>query len=144
MRAKSAMLAAVSRLMSGHTIGKISVAWTVPMTWRPAALTPARNEKAVEVDALVTQRVALVDADHRRHQAAHVVLGGETGPGEGVTALQFFDPVSHGEAVVVQVQSDAVVLDRRRVLRQRPDPHDERAQRIETADDAEIAVLLET
>jgi len=41
MRAKSAMLAAVSRLMSGHTKGKISVPWIVPMTWRQRASTPA-------------------------------------------------------------------------------------------------------
>ena len=37
------MLAAVSRLMSGHTTEKISVPWIVPITWRQRAATPARS-----------------------------------------------------------------------------------------------------
>ena len=43
-RAKSAMLAAVSRLTSGQ-VRKISVPWIVPMTCRQRALTPARSSR---------------------------------------------------------------------------------------------------
>lgn len=43
VRTKWAMLAAVSRLMSGHARGKISVPWMVPITWRQRAGTPART-----------------------------------------------------------------------------------------------------
>ena len=42
--AKSAMLAAVSRLISGQ-VRNISVPWIVPMTWRQRALTPARSSR---------------------------------------------------------------------------------------------------
>ena len=38
---KSAMLRAVSRLISGHVVGIISVPWMVPMTCRHWALTPS-------------------------------------------------------------------------------------------------------
>ena len=42
---KRAMLCAVSWLTSGHAMGKISVAWMVPITWRQLAGTPARNSR---------------------------------------------------------------------------------------------------
>ena len=42
-RARFARSLAVSRLMSGHEIAKISVPWIVPITWRQRAVTPARN-----------------------------------------------------------------------------------------------------
>ena len=43
VRTNSAIAAAVSRLMSGHITGKISVPWIVPITWRQRASTPARS-----------------------------------------------------------------------------------------------------
>ena len=87
--------------------------------------------------------IALVDADHHRRQAADVVLGGEPRPRERVAALELLDAVGHGAAVVVQVEEDAVVLGRRRVLRERPPAGDVRAQRVEALDQADVAVLLQ-
>jgi hypothetical protein len=43
----------------------------------------AVEQETVEVDALVAQRVALVDADDDRRQAFDVFALGEAGPGEG-------------------------------------------------------------
>src|SRR5438105_385069 len=74
------------------------------------------QQQPVEVDALVAERVALIDADDRRYRAAQVVLGGEAGPGQRVAGLELLDPVGHGAPVVVQIEKDAVVLARRRVL----------------------------
>jgi hypothetical protein len=39
------MLAAVSRLISGQAIAKISVPWIVPITCRHCARTPARSSR---------------------------------------------------------------------------------------------------
>ena len=44
-RQKSAMLRAVSRLISGQVMGKISVPWMVPITCRQLAGTPARSSR---------------------------------------------------------------------------------------------------
>ena len=41
----AAMLRAVSRLISGQAVGKISVPWMVPMSWRQVAATPAAISK---------------------------------------------------------------------------------------------------
>ena len=66
---KSAMSRAVSRLMSGQAIVKISVPCIVPIIWRQRAGHAGAQEQAVEVDALVAQRIALVDVDHRGREA---------------------------------------------------------------------------
>ena len=44
-RQKLAMLRAVSRLISGQAMAKISVPWMVPITCRQAAGTPARSSR---------------------------------------------------------------------------------------------------
>ena len=71
------MLAAVSLLMSGTSSDTMSAPWTVPMTWRQRALTPAAEQEPIELDAFVAQRIALVDADDRRDESRHIVFGRE-------------------------------------------------------------------
>ena len=129
--------------MSGQAIVKISVPCMVPIICRQRAGNPGAEQQAVEVDALVAQRVALVDVDHRRREPLDVVDGSERRPRQRVALVEGFDAVAHRAAVVVQVEQDPVVLDRRRVLRQRPLARDVGAERVEALDEAEVAVLLE-
>ena len=75
---------------------------------------------ALKVDALVAQRVALVDADDRGRETRYVVEGGERRPGQRVPVVEGLDAVADRAAVVVQVEPDAVVLGGGRVLRGRP------------------------
>ncbi len=51
------------------------------------------EKQAIELDAFVTQRIALVDADDRRHEALDVGLGREAGPRMGVLLLERLDAV---------------------------------------------------
>src|SRR5262249_6186775 len=75
---------------------------------------PGRNsgaqEEAVEVDALIAQRIALVDADDRGRESRNVLGGRERWPGKRVAPGEGLDPVADGAAVVVQVEQDPVVL----------------------------------
>ena len=67
----------------------------------------------------------------------------EARPGQRVLPLELLDPVGQRSAVVVQVEQDAVVLDRRRQVVLRPDSRDVGAQRVEALDQSELAVLLQ-
>ena len=53
------MLTAVSWLISGHSIGRISVPWIVPMTCRHRAGTPARNRSITSSVARYRRACAL-------------------------------------------------------------------------------------
>jgi hypothetical protein len=101
------------------------------------------EQQPIELDAFVTQGIALVDADHHGRQASDIVFSREARPRERVAALELVDAVAHRAAVVVQVEEDPVVLDRRRVLGQGLLVRDVRTQRVEDLDQAEVAVLLQ-
>jgi len=66
----------------------------------------AIHEKPIESDALIAQRIALVDADDRRWQTLDVLAGREAGPGERVAGVKGLDAVGHGGAVVPEVKYD--------------------------------------
>ena len=85
----------MSRLMSGHAMMKISVPCMVPITCRQRAGNSGIEQQPVEVDALVAQRVALVDADHRGREPGDVVDGGERRPRQRVAGVERVDPVTH-------------------------------------------------
>jgi hypothetical protein len=69
---------------------------------------PAIQQKPVEGDALIAQRIALVDADHRRRQAFDILSLGEAEPCKRVAGVKGLDAVSHGGAVVPEVEHDAL------------------------------------
>src|SRR6202012_1758242 len=54
----------------------------------PPGRYPGPQEQAVEVDALIAQRVALVDADYRGREARDVLGGGKRGPGDRVALVE--------------------------------------------------------
>ena len=75
------------------------------------------DQQAIEADSLVAQWIALVHADHHRRQALDVVWAGEARPSQRIARAEGLNAIGHGAPVVVQVQKDAVVLGRGRVLR---------------------------
>src|SRR5262249_14545627 len=104
---------------------------------------PGREQQPVEVDALVTQRVALVHADHSGREPLHVLRCRERRPGQRVALGEGVDPVTDGATVVVEVEQYAVVLGRRRALRRGPFAADVRAQGVQALDESKVAVLPE-
>ena len=95
---------------------------------------PTIHQKPVEGDALIAQWIALVDADDRRRQAFDILSLGEAGPCERVAGVKGLDAVSHGGAVVPEVEHDALILDGGRVLRLRPLTGDVGAQGVDALD----------
>ena len=112
VRANRAMLAAVWAATSGSTAANTSMPCDVPITTRHCALDAGAQQQPVELDALVAQWVRLVDADERGRQPAHIVVGGERRPRQGIPGVELFDAVGDRAAIVVQVEEDAFVLDR--------------------------------
>jgi hypothetical protein len=86
--AKSAMSLAVEWEISGQIAGKSSTPLAgshhLAATRRDAAI----HQKPIEGDALITQRVALVDADDRRRQALDILAFGEAGPRQRVVGVE--------------------------------------------------------
>ena len=62
------------------------------------------------------RRVTLVHTDDDRGEARYVIDRGETRPRQGILVLEFLDSVGQRALVVVEVEKDPIVLDRRRVL----------------------------
>ena len=98
------------------------------------------QQESIEVDALVSQRIAFVDTDHRGRQPPHVFNGGEAGPRERVTGLEGFDAVAHLALVVVQVHEDAVVLHRRWAVWVWPVTQDVRAEAIQALNQIDVVL----
>ena len=99
------------------------------------------KKQTIKIDPFIAERVALIDADHHRRQAAHIIFPGEARPGQGIPRREGLDSVSHGGAVVVEVQKYAVVLNRRRAVGDRPRAGYIGAKRIEAFDAIEVAIL---
>jgi hypothetical protein len=77
------------RADDGHDLDGVTCAQVFPAAGRDSAV----EQEAVEVDALVAQGVALVDADDDRRQAFDVFTLGEAGPGEGVVGVEGVDAI---------------------------------------------------
>src|SRR5271166_4542127 len=123
----------------GEDFGAVHRAHDLPA---PGRNTGAQKEP-VEIDALIAQRIALVDADDRWRKPLNVLLSCEGWPGQRVVPGEGLDPVPDGAAVVMQVEQDPVVFRRGGALRRRPLTGDVRAQRVQARDKAELTVLLE-
>jgi hypothetical protein len=104
---------------------------------------PAIHQKPVEGNALIAQWIALVDADDRRWQTFDILASGEAGPRMGVAGVEGLDAIGHGGAVVPEVEHDPLILDGRRVLRQRPLTSDVGDQGVEALNQAEFTILLQ-
>ena len=142
-RAKAAMSRAVSRADVGARDGEDLGTVHRPHHLTAAGGDPGCEQQAVEVDPFVAQRVTLVDVDHCRWEAGHVVHAGERRPRQRVALVERLNPVGHGAAVVVEVQEDALVLHGGRASRRRPLPGDEGAEGIEALDQSQIPVAVE-
>ena len=112
---------------------------------RPHHLTTARRltraeQQSVKLDALIAQRIALVDADHRFGESPDMLLLGEQGPGLRVPRFKGLNAIAQSAEVAVRIEPDFVVLDRRRQVVTWPAPGNVGAHGVEPLDQPSMAL----
>src|SRR5271156_402661 len=101
------------------------------------------QQQTIEVHPLIAQRITLVDTDHHSRQASDIRLVGKPRPGERIAGVERLDAIADGAIIVVQVEQQAVVLDRRRTIGRRPLPRDIGTYGVEALDEADVAIPLQ-